>query len=121
MTASSPARKERRVDGHNHFPLPPDGMLSERIDLIPYGLVLGLVHPEGSPMLVVAWDGEKFKRMLPEQASQWADDLIAAGHAVTLAPVIEAVRKLVRRVGEIITESIMRQSSLSEMEVEGHA
>lgn len=89
------------------FRLPVDGQLSERIDLIPYELVLGLIHPEGSPILVAVWNGHGFKMLLPEEASRWADELIAAGQAVPLAPVIAAIRKLVRRVGEIVTASIM--------------
>lgn len=88
--------------------MPPPGMLSEQIDLQPFGLVLGLIHPEGSPLLVCAWNGEGLKRMVPDEASTWADELVASGHAVPLAPVIGAIRKLVRRAGEIVTASIMQ-------------
>ena len=91
-------------------------MIAEQIDLPAFELVLGIVHPEDSPMLIVAWNGKGFQRMLPEQASQWADDLVASGHAVQLAPVIEAIRKLVRRVGDIVSEAIVRK-----LEVEGQA
>lgn len=90
------------------FRMPPAGMLSEQIDLQDLGLVLGLVHPEGSPLMIAAWDGQRMRRLLPEQASQWADELVAEGHALSLAPVIESIRKLVRRVGEIVTASIMQ-------------
>lgn len=107
MTRASPSRIARRAE----FTMPPPGMLSEQIDLEPYGLVLGLIHPEGSPMLVAVWTGQGFKRLMLDQASAWADELIAAGQAVPLAPVIEAIRKLVRRAGDIISETIMRQAA----------
>lgn len=86
----------------------PEGMLSEAVDLEAYELTLGLVHPEGSPLMVAVWDGKNLRRLLPEQAAKWADELVAAGQAVPLAPVIEAIRSLVRKVGEIVTASIMR-------------
>lgn len=109
LTRASHARIAARAAKHE-FIRPPAGMLSEEVDLgEPFGLVLGLIHPEGSPMLVVAWNGQRLTRMLPEEASAWADDLIAAGQAVPLAPVIAAIRKLVKRVGDIVSETIMRQ------------
>lgn len=106
MTRASEARVARRVAPA--FAMPPAGMLSEQVDLEAYELVLGLVHPEGSPLMVAVWDGKGLRRLLPEQASQWADELVASGHAVTLAPVIQALRALVKRIGEIITASIMQ-------------
>lgn len=108
MTRSSTARIARRAEAHE-FRMPPPGMLSEQVDLVGYGLVLGLVHPEGAPLMVAVWDGQGLRRLLPEQATQWADELISAGQAVPLAPVIEALRKLVKRIGDIVTETIMRQ------------
>lgn len=111
MTRSSAQRIARRTDCPvvtPTFAMPPAGMLSEQVDLQVYGLVLGLVHPEGSPLMVAVWDGHRMRRLLPEQASKWADELIAEGQAVPLAPVIEAIRAKVRRVGEIVTASIMR-------------
>lgn len=107
MTRASHARIARRAEAHE-FPMPPAGMLSEQADLQAYELVLGLVHPEGSPLMVAVWDGETMRRLLPEQASAWADALVADGQAVPLAPVIEAIRMKVRRVGEIVTASIMQ-------------
>lgn len=112
MTKSSAARIATRAAKFD----PPEfhqaqlGMLSERIDLDAYELTLGLIHPEGSPILIAVWDGQGLKRLLPEDASRWADELIAAGQMVALAPVIEAIRKLVRKVGEIVTASIMRET-----------
>lgn len=110
MTRSSVQRIARRAAKFDDpvFQLPPAGMLSEQVNLEAYGLCLGLVHPEGSPLMVAVWTAEGLKRLLPEQASQWADELIAAGHAVDLAPVIEAIRTKVRRVGEIVAASIMQ-------------
>lgn len=113
MTRASAQRIARRTATYEPvFTLPPEGMLSEQIDLEPYSLALGLVHPEGSPLMIAVWDGERMRRLLPEHASAWADELIAEGQAVPLAPVIEAIRKLVRRVGEIVTASIMRQEAV---------
>jgi len=123
MTRASYQRIARKAAAHEPqpFAMPPVGMMSEQVDLSdPFGVVLGLVHPEGSPLLVVAWDGERFRRMLPEQAADWADQLVAAGYARELEPVISAIRALVRKVGEIIAASIMRRS-LAGMEVEGRA
>jgi hypothetical protein len=112
MTRASYQRIAARAAKHE-FRMPPPGMLSEQIDLSdPFGLVLGLIHPEGLPMLVVAWDGENFRRLLPDQASTWADELVAAGQAVPLAPVIEAIRKQVKRVGEIVSAAIMREATV---------
>jgi hypothetical protein len=109
MTRASYNRIARRAEAHE-FRMPPAGMLSEQVDLQAYELVLGLIHPEGSPLLVAAWNGKGLTRLLPEQASKWADELIAAGHAVPLAPVIEAIRKLVNRAGEIAVKAVMRQA-----------
>lgn len=110
MTRASYERIARRAEAHEAkaFAPPPAGMLSEQIDLDAYELTLGLIHPDDSPLMVAVWDGERLRRLMPEHASAWADELIAAGQAVPLAPVIEGVRKLVRRVGEIITASIMQ-------------
>jgi hypothetical protein len=123
MTRASHQRIAKRAASHEPqpFAMPPSGMLSEQIDLVEFNLVLGLIHPEGSPLLIVAWDGERFRRMLPEQASQLADDLIDAGYGEAMTPAIEAIRSLVRRVGEIVTAAIMRRESLAEMKVEGNA
>lgn len=115
MTRASAQRIARRAETFG-FQMPPAGMLSEQIDLEAYELVLGLIHPDDSPLMVAVWDGERMRRLLPEHASTWADELIAEGQAVPLAPVIEAIRTLVRRVGDIVTDVIMRQ-----MEVEGRA
>lgn len=109
MTRASHTRiaaRAAKFDPTEFQPAPP-GMFSERIDLDAYELTLGLIHPEGSPILIVAWDGHGFTRLLPEQATAWADQLVAAGQLVALAPVIESIRKLVRGVGEIVTASIM--------------
>lgn len=113
MTHASPARVERRLNGHHAepviegtaFPMPPAGMLSEQINLIDYGLILGLIHPEGSPILIVAWDGERMRRLLPDQAAKWADEI-----ALTpgLGPVLTAIRGLVKRAGDIAVASLMR-------------
>lgn len=105
MTRASHGRIARRA---HEFKLPPAGMLSEQVDLPAYELALGLIHPEGAPLMVAVWDGHGIRRLLPEQASAWADELVAAGQAVPLAPVIEAIRTKVRRVGEIVTASIMQ-------------
>lgn len=107
MTRSSHQRIARRA-APPAFAMPPEGMLSQQVDLSAYGLTLGLIHPEGAPLMVAAWNGEGLRRLLPEQATQWADELVAAGQAVALAPVIEAVRALVRKVGDIAAASIMR-------------
>ncbi len=107
MTRASHARIARRAEAHE-FRMPPAGMLSEQTDLEAYELVLGLVHPDGAPLMVAVWDGQGLRRLLPEQASAWADELVAAGQAVPLAPVIAAIREKVKRVGEIVTASIMR-------------
>lgn len=112
MTQASPARIDRRLNGHHAeppiegraFPLPPAGMMSEQIDLPDYRLSLGLIHPEGSPILIVAWDGERFRRMLPDMAQQWLDEIVLTPG---LAPVIEAIRKLVKRAGDIAVASLM--------------
>jgi hypothetical protein len=118
MTRSSTQRIAKRAAKFDPpvFRFPPPGALSEPIELEAYGLVLGLQHPDDCPLMVVAWNGQGFKRMLPEEASALADSLVADGQAVPLAPVIGALRKLVKRVGDIVSESIMRQ-----MEVEGCA
>lgn len=113
MTRASYERIARRANGHEALPplahkRPVDGMLSEQVDLDAYGLTLGLVHPEGAPLMVAVWDGKGLRKLLPEQATQWADELVAAGQAVPLAPVISALRHLTKRIGEIITASIMR-------------
>jgi hypothetical protein len=114
MTRASHARIAARAAKFDppDFVMPPVGMISEQIDLVPYRLVLGLVHPEAAPICVAVWNGERWSMLLPEQASQWADELVAAGQMVALAPVIDALRKLVRRVGEIVTEAIMRQETV---------
>lgn len=113
MTQASAARTERRLNGQHTappiegraFPMPPQGMMSEQVNLIDFGLVLGLVHPEGSPILIVVWDGERFRRLLPDQANTWATEI-----ALTpgLGPVLEAIRKLVKRAGDIAVASLMR-------------
>lgn len=115
MTRASHARIAARAAKFDPppFRLPPEGMISERIDLIDFELVLGLIHPEGSPMLVVAWDGKTMRRLLAEQATTWADEIALMPE---LAPVTAAIRKLVRRMGEIASEAIMRN-----MAVEGTA
>jgi hypothetical protein len=107
MTRASAARIVARAAAHE-FRGPPPGMLSEQVDLEPYGLALGLIHPDDCPLMIAVWDGRGLRRLLPEQASQWADELVAAGQAVALAPVIEAIRKLARRVGEIVTAAVMQ-------------
>lgn len=111
MTRASHQRIAKRAAAHEApppFVMPPAGMMSEQVDLAGYGLCVGLVHPEGSPLMVAVWNGQRMSRLLPEQATQWADELIAAGQAVTLAPVIEVIRAKVKRIGEIVTASIMR-------------
>lgn len=105
--ARSIARRAAKFDPPP-FRLPPPGMLSEQVDLEAYGLSLGLIHPDDCPLLVAVWNGEGLTRLLPEQASQWADELVSAGQAAPLAPVIEAIRAKVKRVGEIVTASIMQ-------------
>jgi hypothetical protein len=114
MTRSSVSRIGKRAAKFDPPPFrrPPEGMLSDQIDLVPYGLALGLIHPEGSPILIAVWNGEGYRYLLPDQATQWADDLVAAGQAVPLAPVIEAIRTLVKRVGEIVTAAILRQEAV---------
>lgn len=109
MTRSSVQRIARRAAKFDPpaFRLPPAGMMSEQVDLEPYRLCLGLVHPEGLPLMVAVWNGERLTRLLPEQATKWADELVAAGQAVPLAPVIEALRKLVKRATEIAMASLM--------------
>jgi hypothetical protein len=112
MTQASAFRVERRLNGQHQeppiegraFAMPPEGMMLEQVNLIDFGLVLGLVHPEGSPILVVAWDGKQFRRLLPEQASNWADEI-----ALTpgLAPVITAIRALVKRAGDLALASLI--------------
>ena len=122
MTRSSAQRVAKRAakfDPPPPFAMPPAGMLSEQVDLEPYGLAIGLVHPEGAPLMVAVWNGERLTRLLPEQASRWADELIAAGHAVDLAPVIEAIRAKVKRIGDLVGEAIMRE--LAATPVQGHA
>lgn len=109
MTRASHQRIAKRAA---KFVPPPAGMLSEQVDLDAYGLTLGLVHPEGSPLMIAVWNGQRLQRLLPEQATVWADELVAAGQAVPLAPVISALRGLVKRVGEIVTASIMRQEAV---------
>lgn len=109
MTRASHQRIAKRAERHE-FRLPPAGMLSEQVDLPAFELALGLIHPEGAPLMVAAWNGKGLTRLLPEQASQWADELVAAGQAVPLAPVIDAIRKLVNRAGEIAVASVMRES-----------
>lgn len=115
MTRASHQRLARRAERHA-FRMPPPGMLSEQVDLEPYGLVLGLIHPEDLPLLIGVWTAERFTQLLPEQATAWADELVAAGQAVPLAPVIEAIRRLVKRASDIAGEVIMRQ-----LEVAGSA
>jgi hypothetical protein len=106
------AKRAAKFDPPAFVP-PPPGMLSEQVDLDAYGLTLGLVHPEGYPLMVAVWDGQGLRKLLPEQASLWADELVKAGEAVTLAPVIEALRRLVKRIGEIVSASIMRQMGVA--------
>lgn len=118
MTRASHARIATRAAKHEFRP-PPEGMLSERIDLDAFHLTLGLVHPEGAPMMIAVWNGERMQYLLPEQAMAWADELVKAGQAVQLAPVVEAIRKLVKRVGEIVSATVMRQ--FAEAGVQGHA
>lgn len=106
MTRASPARIAARAAKFDRpvFAMPPAGMLSEQVDLEPFGLVLGLIHPEGSPILICAWDGQRMRRLLPDQAAKWADEI-----ALTpgLGPVLEAIRKLVKRAGDIAVASLM--------------
>jgi len=110
MTRASFDRIARRAAAHEApaFVMPPPGMLSEQTDLVEYELVLGLLHPDDMPLMIAVWDGQRMRRLLPEQASSWADGLVEAGQAEALAPVIDAIRAKVRRVGEIVTASIMR-------------
>lgn len=113
MTTASASRVARRVNGQHAAPpiegraflLPPAGMLSEQVDLPDYELAMGLVHPEGSPILIAVWDGKRMRRLLPDQAAKWADEI-----ALTpgLGPVIEAIRALVKRAGDIVVASMMR-------------
>jgi hypothetical protein len=114
VTRSSVSRIAKRAEKFDPppFTMPTPGLLSEQIDLIDYRLVMGLTHPEGSPILVTVWDGERFRRFLPEQASEWADQLEATPQADELRPAIDALRLLVKRVGEIVTASIMRQETV---------
>ena len=110
MTRSSTQRIAMRASKFDPpvFTLPPLGLMSEQVDLPAYELSLGLIQPEGSPILIAVWSPAGLSKLMPEQASQWADELIAAGQAVPCAPVIEAIRKLVRRAGEIAVEAVMR-------------
>lgn len=110
------AKRAAKFDDPPAFVKPPPGMLSEQVDLDDFRLVLGLIHPEGSPLMVAAWDGQNLRRLLPEQASRWADELAADANAEALAPAIEAIRAKVRRVGDIVSAAIMR-----EHECEGRA
>jgi hypothetical protein len=113
MTQASTARVERHLNGQHLSPIiegkafvmPPAGMLSEQVNLTDYGLVLGLIHPEGSPILICAWDGRAMTRLLPDAAARWADEI-----ALTpgLKPVIDAIRGLVKRAGDIAVASLMR-------------
>lgn len=114
MTRASASRIAQRAAKFDQPPFraAPAGMLSEQIDLEPFGLALGLVHPDECPLMIAVWNGQEFKMLLPDQAAQWADELVTAGQAVPLAPVIDALRKLVRRVGEIVTASIMREETM---------
>lgn len=110
MTQASAARVERRqhdapiIEGRA-FVLPPAGMLSEQTNLIDYGLVLGIVHPEGSPILIAVWDGKQMRRLLLEQATLWADEI-----ALTpgLGPVVTALRGLVKRASDMVLAGLMR-------------
>lgn len=106
MTQASPARIAARAAKFDPpvFAMPPAGMLSEQVDLIDFGLVLGLIHPEGSPILIAAWDGQRFRRLLPEQAAKWADEITLTPG---LGPVITALRALVKRAGDIAVASLM--------------
>lgn len=107
MTKASASRKVRnavKVDAPT-FAMPPPGMMSEQVDLPEYHIVLGLLHPEDSPLLVCVWNGKELKKLLPEDAAHMANDL-----ALTpgLAPAVAAIRAMVKRAGDIALRSMTK-------------
>lgn len=113
-----------------NFTIPPEGMLSEQVDLPAYSLALALVHREGdaSPQIAI-WDGGLWRHLTVQAARKWADDQEAGPYAEAFTPVIEALRTLAGRVEDITTRAVfkragktaMRAVKFADMPVEGHA
>lgn len=94
----------------------PDGMFSEPVDLIDYGLQLGLLHPPTRDGLcVAAWDGENLRHLTAKAARKWADENDGGDYAKPLAPVTDALRTLARRIDEINTAVMFRRAGQKAM------
>jgi hypothetical protein len=106
------------------FDLLPDNMLSEQVILPEHRMALGLIHMNGGGLRVCIWDGAKLRHMAPARARRWAAEL-EEDHDEVFAPVIEALRSLCDRVGEIeatvATNRAAVAAGLAEMPVEGRA
>lgn len=114
MTRASASRIARKR-GEPAFVMPPEAMLSEQIDLSdPFRMVLGLIHPETEPYpLVAIWNGEQLRRLTAKAAeayAEWCDR--ESGEGDVLAPVADALRKLARRIGEIMANVEMAKETL---------
>lgn len=104
------------------FQLPPQGMLSEKIDLPDHRLSLGLLHIDGAGIRICAWDGEVMRHMALAAARRWASDLAEGAYATAYKPVVDAVDRLNDRVDEINAMAAARRAQkFDDMPVEGHA
>jgi hypothetical protein len=100
------------MDGLTAFQPPPENMLSEQIDLPTLYLSLGLVHPEGSGVRIVAWSGAGISHMSPAKARRLAKEMRATPQALELLPAIRGLEALANRADELATP-------LASMVVEG--
>lgn len=121
------------------FTRPPEGMLSEQIDLPDHNLSLGLLHIDGAGIRVCAWDGSAMRHMAPAAARRWAADLDTGPFASAFTPVVDALTNLCERVEEISAMAAARRAEkfavgnegagdfnpvdvrFADMPVEGHA
>lgn len=92
------------------FTAPPVGMLSEQIDLPDHQLTLGLMHPEGQALRIVAWDGERWRHLSEGAAIKWARELEADRYAASFAQVSDGLRALASKVNEIGTATMFKRA-----------
>lgn len=104
------------------FTPPPEGILSEQIDLPDHQMSLGLMHIDGAGIRIMTWDGERMRHQSVAAARRFASDLSEGPCSAVYQPVIDAVEKLLERVDEINAMAAARRSEkFADMPVEGHA
>lgn len=107
------------------FTLPPDGMLSEQIDLPSHEMSLGLMHPEEG-LRICVWDGQRWRRLTHDAAIRFAQELETSAEATMFAPVSQALRALAAKVNGLETSTMFRRAARTAMQkfvqmpVEGH-